>query len=45
MLLTLASHPDPFEANGMPPTYDSMHLSGVMMRFGGLLFQGIDRKV
>jgi hypothetical protein len=25
MLLTLASHPDPFEANGMPPTYDSMH--------------------
>jgi hypothetical protein len=25
MLLTHASHPDPFEANGMPPTYDSMH--------------------
>jgi hypothetical protein len=25
MLLTLASHPDPFEVNGMPPTYDSMH--------------------
>jgi hypothetical protein len=23
--LTHASHPDPFEANGMPPTYDSMH--------------------
>jgi hypothetical protein len=22
---THASHPDPFEANGMPPTYDSMH--------------------
>src|ERR1700746_3874019 len=27
MLLTHASHPDPFEANGMPPTYDSMHLT------------------
>jgi len=25
MLLIHASHPDPFEANGMPPTYDSMH--------------------
>ena len=25
MLLTHASHPDPFEANGVPPTYDSMH--------------------
>src|SRR5215470_3963471 len=25
MPLTHASHPDPFEANGMPPTYDSMH--------------------
>jgi hypothetical protein len=25
MLLTHASHPDPFEANGMPSTYDSMH--------------------
>ena len=25
MLLTHASHPDPFEANGMSPTYDSMH--------------------
>jgi hypothetical protein len=25
MLLTHASHPDPFEANGMPPTCDSMH--------------------
>jgi len=24
MLLTHASRPDPFEANGMPPTYDSM---------------------
>jgi hypothetical protein len=24
-LLTHASHPDPFEANGMPPTYDSAH--------------------
>ena len=20
-----SSHPDPFEANGVPPTYDSMH--------------------
>src|ERR1700740_167097 len=27
MLLTHASHPDPFEANGMPPTYGSMHQS------------------
>jgi hypothetical protein len=25
MLFTQASHPDSFEANGMPPTYDSMH--------------------
>jgi hypothetical protein len=25
MLLTHASHPDPFEANSMPPTCDSMH--------------------
>src|SRR5262249_29209545 len=25
MLLTHASQSDPFEANGMPPTYDSMH--------------------
>src|ERR1700746_2556453 len=24
-LLTHASHPDPFAANDMPPTYDSMH--------------------
>jgi len=25
MLLTHASHPDPFDANGMPPTYDPVH--------------------
>ena len=25
MLLTHASHPDAFEADGMPSTYDSMH--------------------
>ena len=30
MLLTHASHPDPFEANGMPPTYDSMHYCPVL---------------
>ena len=24
-LLTRASHPDPFEANGMPPTDETMH--------------------
>jgi hypothetical protein len=28
MLLTHASHPDPFEANGMPPIYDSVHYKG-----------------
>ena len=35
MLLTHASHPDPFEANGMPPTYDSTRhggLEGVVIR-------------
>ena len=26
-----ASHPDPFEGNGMPPTYDSMQYSGRML--------------
>src|SRR5262249_23671611 len=31
MLLTHASHPDPFEANRMPPTYDSMHQPSLEM--------------
>jgi len=25
MRLTRALHPNPFEANGMPPTYETMH--------------------
>jgi hypothetical protein len=25
MCLTRALHPNPFEANGMPPTYETMH--------------------
>jgi hypothetical protein len=36
MLLTHASHPDPFEANSMPPTYDSMHQCSVVYSFASL---------
>jgi len=38
MLLTHASHPDPFEANGMPPTYDSMHQCRGHTRAGEISF-------
>jgi hypothetical protein len=32
MRLTRALHPNPFEANGMPPTYETMHYCTVLLR-------------
>jgi hypothetical protein len=41
MLLTHASHPDPFEANGMPLTYDSMHQCQAPLAFNNFALRFI----